>query len=78
VDRAAIQIGEMVAEEFENVAAFRQRQALGDLSLQLDRTNFRAILLCVGTALGGFIVVEIIAVSEEGRGRGSGSSSKRR
>ena len=58
-----IKIREMVAEEFEGVAALRQRQPLGDQSLQLDRTNFRAILLGMGTTLRGFIVVEIAADS---------------
>ena len=58
---SCIEIRKMVAEEFEGVAALRQRQPLGDQSLQLDRTNFRAVLFGMGTTLRGFIVVEIAA-----------------
>ncbi len=54
-------VGEMVAEEFEGVAALRQGQPLSDQSLQLDRTNFRAVRFGMRTTLRGFIVVEIAA-----------------
>ena len=56
-----IEIGEMVAEEFEGVAALGQRQPLRDQSLQFDRTNFRAVLFGLRATLRGFIVVEIAA-----------------
>ena len=56
-----IKIGEMVAEKFKGVAPLRQRQPLGDQSLQLDRTNFRAVLFGMRTLLRGFVVVEVAA-----------------
>lgn len=49
---------EMVAEEFEGVASFGEREPLRDQPLNFDRAHFRAVLFGLRTPLRGFIFVE--------------------
>ena len=50
--------GCLVAEEFDGVAAFDQRHALGDEALQFDRTDFGAVLFLLASPLRQFVAVE--------------------
>ena len=49
----------LIAEKFQAVAAFDQRQSLGDEALQLDRADLRAVLLLLAFALRLLIAVEL-------------------
>jgi hypothetical protein len=51
--------GGEIAEEFHAVAAFYERQALGDQALKLDRADFRAVLLFLAALLSDLIAVEL-------------------
>ncbi len=52
-------IGGLVAEQLHGVAAFDQRQALGDETLELDRADLRAVLLLLAAMLRPLVVVEL-------------------
>ena len=49
----------LIAEEFQAVAAFDQRDAFGRQALEFDRLHFRAVLLALALALRLFVVVEL-------------------
>ena len=49
----------LIAEEFEAIAAFDQRDAFGRQALEFDRSHFRAILLALAFALRLFVVVKL-------------------
>ena len=49
----------LIAEEFEAIAAFDQRDAFGRQALELDRSHFRAVLLALAFALRLLVVVEL-------------------
>src|SRR5262245_6960568 len=49
----------LIAEEFQAVAAFDQRDAFGRQALEFDRSYFRAVLLALALALCLFVVVEL-------------------
>ena len=51
-------IGGLVAEEFQAIAAFNQRHALGDEAFEFDRADLRAVLLFLAAPLLLLIVVE--------------------
>jgi len=74
----------MVAEEFEGVASFGEREPLRDQPLEFDRADFRAILFCLRTPPRSFVVVEFavnalrLAMKEIDEGRRSGRSASRR
>ena len=50
--------GGEIAECLVGIAAFDERQALGEQSFQLDRAKFGAILLTLGALLRLLVVVE--------------------
>lgn len=52
-----VELREMVAEDFEGVAPLGERETLRDPPLKFDRTDFRAILFRLRTALRGFVVM---------------------
>ena len=49
----------LIAEQFQAIAAFDQRDAFGRKALKLDRSHFRAVLLALALALRLFVVVEL-------------------
>jgi len=49
----------LIAEEFETVATFDQRDAFGRQALKFDRLHLRAVLLTLTLALRLFVVVEL-------------------
>ena len=49
----------LIAEQFEAIAAFDQRDAFGRQALEFDRSHFRAILLALALALRLLVVVEL-------------------
>ena len=49
----------LIAEEFQAVSAFDQRDAFGRQSLKFDRLHLRAVLLALALALRLFVVVEL-------------------
>ena len=49
----------LIAEEFEAIAAFDQRDAFGRQALKFDRSHFRAVLLALALALRLFVVVKL-------------------
>ena len=51
--------GGLVAEELHAVASLDERQALCDQALELDRADFRAVLLLLAALLRRSVVVEI-------------------
>ncbi len=53
------QVGGIVAHELEGVAAFQQRDALGDEALELDTLDLRAVLLALAGALRFLVAVEL-------------------
>ena len=59
-------IGGLVAEELHGVAAFDQRQALGDETLELDRADLRAVLLLLAATLRLLVVVELALDAVDG------------
>lgn len=54
-----VDFSERGAEEFKDVAALGERQALGDQTLKLGRADFRAVLLGLRPAPRCFVVVEV-------------------
>ena len=52
------QVGGLVAHDFEGVASLDQRQAFRQQLLQLDRADFRAILIFLAAALRLLVRVE--------------------
>jgi hypothetical protein len=52
-------VGGQVSEEFHAVAPFDERQAFSDQSLELDRTDFRSVLLLLAALLGDLVGVEL-------------------
>src|SRR6266850_3214653 len=49
----------LIAEEFQAVATFDQRDAFGCQALEFDRLHLRAVLLALALALRLFVVVEL-------------------
>ncbi len=49
----------LIAEEFEAIAPFDQRDALGRQALEFDRSYFGTILLALALALRLFVVVQL-------------------
>ena len=49
----------LIAEEFQAVATFDQRDAFGCQALEFDRLHFGAVLLALALALRLFVVVEL-------------------
>jgi len=47
-----------LAEELDGVAAFDESQALCQQAFELDRADFRAVLLLLAALLGALVVVE--------------------
>ena len=60
------QLGGVVAEELDAVAALDQRQPLGDQALQLDRADFRAVLFLLAALLRLLVVVEFALDAVDG------------
>ena len=54
-----VELGGVVADEFEGVAAFDQADALIDQALELDRLDLGAVLLRLAAALGLLVPVEL-------------------
>jgi hypothetical protein len=55
---ALVEIGGVIAEELHDVAAFDEREALGDQAFEFDRADFRAVLLLLAALQGDLVVVE--------------------
>ena len=52
-------LGSLVAEEFQAVPALDQRLPLGGEALQLDRADFRAVLVPLAAPLRLLVVVQL-------------------
>ena len=59
-------VGGHVAEELDAVAAFDQRETFSYEPLQLDRTNFRAVLFLLAALLGALVVVKLALHAVDG------------
>ena len=57
--RDVVEFGGVVAHEFEGVAAFDQREALGDQALEFDRLDLGAVLFGLAAALRLLVGVEL-------------------
>src|SRR6266851_5305786 len=53
-----VEIGGVVAEELHGVTAFDESKALCEQALELDRADFRAVLVLLAALLGALVVVE--------------------
>ena len=49
----------LIAEEFQAIATFDQRDAFGRQAFKFDRLHFRTVLLALALALRLFVVVEL-------------------
>src|SRR5467141_3946810 len=56
----------LIAEEFETVTTFDQRDAFGCQALEFDRLHLRTVLLALAPALGLFVVVELAPDAVDG------------
>lgn len=54
-----VEVGGGIAHELEGVAALDQRQPFGREPLQLDRADFRSVLIAVAALLCLLVVVEL-------------------
>ena len=52
-------LGGLVAEELHGIAAVDEGKPLGQQAFELDRTDFRAVLLLLAALLGVFIGIEL-------------------
>src|SRR5882672_8699668 len=55
---ALVEIGSVIAEELHGIAALDEGEALCQQAFELDRADFRAVLLLLAALLGALIVVE--------------------
>ncbi len=53
-----VEIGSVIAEELHGVAPFDEREALYEQAFELDRADFRAVLLLLAALLGALVVVK--------------------
>jgi hypothetical protein len=56
---ALVEIGGVIAEELDGVAALDQGEALCQQAFELDRADFRAVLFLLAALLGALVVVEL-------------------
>src|SRR5712671_720648 len=55
---ALVEIGGVIAEELHGLAALDEGEALCEQAFELDRADFRAVLLLLAALLGALVVVE--------------------
>src|SRR6266404_7087040 len=55
---ALVEIGGVIAEELDGVAALDEGEALCQQAFELDRADFGAVLLLLAALLGALVVVE--------------------
>src|SRR6266853_88485 len=56
---ALVEIGGVIAEELHGVAALDEGEALCQQPFELNRADFRAVLLLLAALLGALVVVEL-------------------